>query len=617
MADHSSSKYLNLTLRELDFREPIPKRTLTLEAPDWEVRIGRGTGSRIEELTPAENNAWFDSRVLSRRHAVLRANPTTKEIHIEDIGSMHGTFVAGKRLNTNQMEPLWPEDTVTLGSDVIRGSSHFSALRFKVNWTWCDGALRQPDPNQANAGMYQNTFSADYTDEEAYGDHPAQVLHNPKEDEYDFREKSIDYHSELDEEVQVIRDSVRGPSIEIVIPGVRTFTVPESDDASNTPSHDSGADVSDEDSPITSPLIPSHIQEDKDGAPADIPHIFHDAGFHTTNPDHADPSQVLVPSSAQQADLLPTMDEDAPEEDSYGDDELENEYSDSLSSLHNPSITIENSEQYLARTSLSGMGDHPEHARAPSPSDAAMVKPSIEPGFRATLAAPPFPKFDSSGQQPVLMDQDETGGRLGSAWAGHNSVLYEPVAQHVVSEQTASASYHACAPHATLYPDLFTFQTPTMSTKAPPASSLSIAGLIRQLQAVKDVDGARKRKADQISSDERLDPNTASSDSYSSEVGDMLATTATSKVGGARSVIEDKSINPSTSASEVAESPSADDIEMPLRKKAKKDKVKAAEQCGTGCNSFVTTAGATIAGMAIGAVGMFIGLLALPEDYFM
>jgi hypothetical protein len=67
-----------VTLRDIDFRDPIPLRSITLRAPDWDLKIGRGTQSGFEGLKPARNNAWFDSRVMSRNHAVLRVDPTTR-----------------------------------------------------------------------------------------------------------------------------------------------------------------------------------------------------------------------------------------------------------------------------------------------------------------------------------------------------------------------------------------------------------------------------------------------------------------------------------------------------------------------------------------------------------
>ncbi|OAL39635.1 hypothetical protein AYO20_01032 [Fonsecaea nubica] len=618
MADLNPSKYLTITLRELDFHEPIPKRVITLEAPDWEIRIGRGSGSRVEEFAPAEDNAWFDSRVLSRRHAILRGNPITKEIYIQDIGSMHGTFVAGKRVNTNQMEPIWPEDTVILGSDVIRGSSHFSALRFMVTWNWCDEIFHQLDATQTNPGVrtYQNTFSADYSDEEAYSDPSIQISSNPEENEDEHEERNTEHHSDPEDEDQVIQDSVREASIEIVVPEVTTFAVPESDDASNTQSHTSGADVSGEESPTSSPLIASDTHEDKGAPPENIPHLFQGPDICSASSDYTDHSQVLVPNSGQQAEVLPTMDENTSEEDSYGDDELENTYSDSFSSLNIPSINVDNPAKPLgACLSPPGVTDHPEHVRAPSPSDAAMVKPTTESGLRVTLTAPPFSSFESSNPHSGPMDNHVAQGRLSSAWAGHNSVLYEPVAHPLVPEQSASVYYPSYGRYMSLYTDPCTFQSPMMPTQAQPPSPLSIASVVSQQQTSKDIDGAKKRKCDQISSDECPGANTVSSDSYSSEAKDVHATSVAIGVRETSSVNGDTLLDPSTS--EVAERNASMHVEMPARKKVKKNTVKAPEQRDSGRNSFAKTAGATIAGMAIGAVGMFIGLLALPEDYFM
>lgn len=65
-------------LRDVENRDPIAERTITLTSPDWAVKIGRGSSSGDENLRPAKDNAWFDSRVMSRAHAVLQADPDTK-----------------------------------------------------------------------------------------------------------------------------------------------------------------------------------------------------------------------------------------------------------------------------------------------------------------------------------------------------------------------------------------------------------------------------------------------------------------------------------------------------------------------------------------------------------
>lgn len=49
----------------------LPPRTLTLSKELPPVSIGRSSQSEKKKRIPAEDNAWFDSRVVSRQHAEL------------------------------------------------------------------------------------------------------------------------------------------------------------------------------------------------------------------------------------------------------------------------------------------------------------------------------------------------------------------------------------------------------------------------------------------------------------------------------------------------------------------------------------------------------------------
>ena len=69
---------VTLTLRNLDNVDPIPERRIILKSPNWSVKIGRGTQSGDEKLRPSADNAWFSSRVMSRSHAMIYANPESK-----------------------------------------------------------------------------------------------------------------------------------------------------------------------------------------------------------------------------------------------------------------------------------------------------------------------------------------------------------------------------------------------------------------------------------------------------------------------------------------------------------------------------------------------------------
>lgn len=110
-------------INEDDAGESNALRYLTLEAPSYSVRIGRGSRSGSKDLEPAENNAWFDSRVMSREHAILKANIATKTVTIEDVGSMHGTYLPVDDLKLLKYQPqvVRDGDAVIFGAEVSRG----------------------------------------------------------------------------------------------------------------------------------------------------------------------------------------------------------------------------------------------------------------------------------------------------------------------------------------------------------------------------------------------------------------------------------------------------------------------------------------------------------------
>lgn len=68
----------NITIRDVEGVDSITVRQIVLSQPNWSIKIGRGSLNGDESLRPAEDNAWFDSRVMSRNHAILRADPITR-----------------------------------------------------------------------------------------------------------------------------------------------------------------------------------------------------------------------------------------------------------------------------------------------------------------------------------------------------------------------------------------------------------------------------------------------------------------------------------------------------------------------------------------------------------
>lgn len=83
------------------------------------LRIGRQTNAKT---VPTATNGYFDSKVLSRQHAVIWADANGR-IWIRDVKSSNGTFVNGLRLSSENRdsEPheLREHDTLELGIDIV------------------------------------------------------------------------------------------------------------------------------------------------------------------------------------------------------------------------------------------------------------------------------------------------------------------------------------------------------------------------------------------------------------------------------------------------------------------------------------------------------------------
>ena len=85
--------------------------------------IGRASKNAAKkDLMPAPHNAYIDSPVISREHAVLSAHSDSgkPEVYLSDSGSMHGTMLNGHRLPANAPTLLNYGDVIQLGTDVNR-----------------------------------------------------------------------------------------------------------------------------------------------------------------------------------------------------------------------------------------------------------------------------------------------------------------------------------------------------------------------------------------------------------------------------------------------------------------------------------------------------------------
>uniref|UniRef100_A0A1A9WET8 FHA domain-containing protein n=1 Tax=Glossina brevipalpis TaxID=37001 RepID=A0A1A9WET8_9MUSC len=94
---------------------PFQTRTISL-TPNVECMVGR----LIAKSKAAENNAIFDCKVLSRKHAVIWYTPDGK-FWVKDTKSSNGTFINDNKLGESEAE-LHFGDIVKFGVDVLENS---------------------------------------------------------------------------------------------------------------------------------------------------------------------------------------------------------------------------------------------------------------------------------------------------------------------------------------------------------------------------------------------------------------------------------------------------------------------------------------------------------------
>lgn len=110
----------------------FPERRILLTPSQPKVLIGRSSNRLAMGLIPAIDNGYFDSPVMSREHAEIEADIPKQVVRIRDAGSMHGTLLNGKTLETGVSRPLVSNDKVTFGSSVYRNQKTFNPTTVTV-----------------------------------------------------------------------------------------------------------------------------------------------------------------------------------------------------------------------------------------------------------------------------------------------------------------------------------------------------------------------------------------------------------------------------------------------------------------------------------------------------
>ncbi|KAJ5306074.1 hypothetical protein PENANT_c024G08491 [Penicillium antarcticum] len=148
-----------------------PSRALTLFDDDVPLPIGRASKREARKRSPAEDNGWFDSRVMSRDHALVSISIESKNVYILDCGSTHGTYLNDDKLVAHVETPLMSGDVLRFGVDVDRGQEVFEALEVRCEVKWLPQAVVVVETSDAITIQPEithntNTFSVpeDYSD---------------------------------------------------------------------------------------------------------------------------------------------------------------------------------------------------------------------------------------------------------------------------------------------------------------------------------------------------------------------------------------------------------------------------------------------------------------------
>ncbi|XP_049632134.1 sarcolemmal membrane-associated protein isoform X18 [Suncus etruscus] len=98
---------------------PFQERHVYLDEP---VKVGRS----VARCRPAQNNATFDCKVLSRNHALVWFDPKAAKFYLQDTKSSNGTFINSQRLSRGSEESppceILSGDIIQFGVDVTENT---------------------------------------------------------------------------------------------------------------------------------------------------------------------------------------------------------------------------------------------------------------------------------------------------------------------------------------------------------------------------------------------------------------------------------------------------------------------------------------------------------------
>ncbi|QPC77684.1 hypothetical protein HYE68_008436 [Fusarium pseudograminearum] len=100
------------------------KRHVFLTKKNPTIQIGR-TSKRKSSLEAGKFNAWFDSAVMSRKHALLVFDAENQKVYVMDTDSLHGTYKNDILLKLNEKAEISTGDKLMFGTSIDRGTQKY------------------------------------------------------------------------------------------------------------------------------------------------------------------------------------------------------------------------------------------------------------------------------------------------------------------------------------------------------------------------------------------------------------------------------------------------------------------------------------------------------------
>lgn len=136
--------HVNLRLFSVGAAPDAPNRSRTIRLTNNQTMpVGRASKVESKGYIAGVDNCWYDSAVMSRKHAEFSADILDKSVSLTDQGSLHGTYVNNDRILANQPQVIQDGDTIDFGLPIIRNHEEFPPTRVRVNF---DFAGPVPEP---------------------------------------------------------------------------------------------------------------------------------------------------------------------------------------------------------------------------------------------------------------------------------------------------------------------------------------------------------------------------------------------------------------------------------------------------------------------------------------